>query len=380
MDDIARLSSAAILLCSGLLIFLSLISAFHADVAFRAARPSVSLLTAFALFFLVVGTATRQRLSIYIGVLCCALTITSVITTLAFVEPTLQSIIFQGRDRAFGFFKNSNQFGIAISTVLPLALAMAFAGGKYRLLWAICVLFLCLGLMASGSKANLLISAVTIPTCLILFSSMSYSGPQRVLMVGVTAVGCLIAGALVVFVLSFVNPRALSLLGEVVVEGEATHSLVSRSVLWSESIDVLRDNPLLGSGAGQPIRGIAHSHNLVLEYARTLGVPGLVLILVKLAVILAVCSSTIVSALRSRAARLADRYLCVGIAFGPIAYLGANFSSDSLGPTTSPFLYSTLFLGLASRSLLASHAPALDAASSSRRMRFGGAGAIGDRT
>ena len=84
------------------------------------------------------------------------------------------------------------------------------------------------------------------------------------------------------------------------------------------------------------------------------------LISIKLAVILAVCTATILLALRSRTASLGDRYLCIGMAIGPIAYVAANLSSNSLGPTTSPFLYSVLFLGLAGRSLLAPQAKAID--------------------
>ena len=357
-DDVGYLASIAILLCSGVLIFWALISAFHVDIPFRAARPSVSLLTAFALFFLMIGTVTPERLVTYISVLCLALTATCIVTAVAFVVPALQQVIFQDKDRAFGFFKNPNQFGIAISTVLPVAVAMLLAMRERRFLWAIAVLFLCLGLVAAGSKANLLISAITLPSCMILFSAISYSGRRRVLMIFVTAVGCVFAGALIVMVLSFLNPRALSVLNVFVLEGEATSSVVTRAVIWAESMDVFRANPILGAGAGQPIHGITHSHNVLLDYARTLGVPGLVFISIKLAAMLAVCASTIFLALRSARASLADRYLCIGMAFGPVAYIAANFSSDSLGPTTSPFLYSLLFLGLAGRGLLASPAPA----------------------
>lgn len=348
----AGLAAAAVLLCSGFLIFWSLLSAFQVEDPFRSARQSISLLTAFAIFFLVLGTVTRTRLFRYVTVLCFSLTLTCIITVLALAEPTLQSIVFQGRDRAFGFFKNPNQFGIAISTVLPVAVAMTIAAGKARPVWAGCVLFLVLGLMASGSKANLLVSAVTLPSCLILFTLVSYTGRQRVVMVTLTAFSCLLVGTLVVLLLSVVNPRALSLLGEVVIEGEATHSLVSRSALWAESMDQLRANPVLGVGAGERISGLSHSHNIVLDYARTLGVPGLVVMSIKLVVILATCASTVLIALNSRQAEMSVRHLCIGLAFGPIAYIAANFSSNSLGPTTSPFLYVALFLGLAARGLL----------------------------
>jgi O-antigen ligase len=360
LDEVASLASMAVLLCSIVLIACALISAYGVDVPFRAARQIVTLLTAIALYMLMVGTVTRRRLFTYVNVLCLALAATNIVTVLAFVVPTLTEVIFQGKDRAFGFFKNPNQLGIAISTVLPVAVAMLFAARRHRLPWAACVTFLLLGLMASGSKANLLVSAASLPLCLVLFSVISFSGPKRVLMVIVTVAGCLVMGALGVQLLSILNPRALSLLGEAVVEGEATPSLVTRSVVWADSFKAFRANPILGVGAGTRVHGLAHSHNLLLDYARILGVPGVVVISVKLAAIIAVCAASIRLALRSETADLGDRYLCIGTAIGPIAYIGANFSSDSLGPTTSPFFYSVLFLGLATRSLLAPQEPALD--------------------
>ena len=356
-DEMAGLAARAVVACTAVLIFWCMISAFIVDDPFRAARPSVSLFTAISVCALVAGTVTRSRLSTYVTILCLTLAVTAAITILAFADPTLHSIIFRERDRAFGFFKNPNQFGIAISTVLPLALSMVFVVRRRRALWALSTVMLLLGLMATGSKANILVSSVSLSTCLILFSFITYSGPQKVIMVAATIFGCMVAGALVIMALSIINPRALSLLGEFVVEGEATHSLVGRSEIWAESIALFKANPIFGVGAGQSIHGLSHSHNIILEFARTLGVPGMVFMTIKLLVILTICSSTIWLAVRTNAANLADRYFCIGIAFGPIAYISANFSSDSLGPSTSPFMYSVLFLGLASRRLLLSGEP-----------------------
>ena len=351
-DGTARLATLAILLCSGVLILWSLVGAFHVDVPFRVARPVVSLMTAFALVMLVVGTATRRRLEMYLSILCFALAATGVVTLVAMMEPSLKAVVFQGKDRAFGFFKNPNQFGIAISCVLPVALGMLYGRRDRQVIWLLTVATLGMALLATGSKANILVSAVILPSCLLLFSFVTYSGWQRTAMLMVTAMGCVVAGVIVVLIMSVVNPRALTLIGDVVIEGEATHSLVSRSALWAESLVRLQESPVIGVGAGQPIAGLSHSHNVVLDYARMLGVPGLVFISAKIVVILAVCASSILLAILTTDARLADRYLIIGTALGPIAYIGANFSSDSLGPTTSPFLYSVLFLGLASRSLV----------------------------
>jgi O-antigen ligase len=229
---------------------------------------------------------------------------------------------------------------------------MLYSQRGNRLLWLLCIASLLVALKLTGSKANLLIMAVFIPSLLIVFAYVTYDGIKRFWMILLTILGCVVLGALVIYLLSILNPRAFHLLEDVIVDGEATNSLHARARVWEQSIQSLKDNPLLGVGAGQPILTLSHSHNLALDFARTLGAPGLVFIMTKVAIILAICASTVLYAIGQKAAPLGDRRLCIGLMFAPVAYLGANFSSDSLGPTTSPYLYGVLFLGLASRSLL----------------------------
>jgi O-antigen ligase len=352
-DPVASLATFGVLLLCGLLILWSVLSAFGVDNGLRAARPIMALSAAFLIYVLIIGTVTSDRLGKYITVLILSLTATGVVTMAGAFEPSLRSLVYEeGRDRAFGFFKNPNQFGIAISTVLPMVVGMFFANRGNRLLWICCFLILLLALQLSGSKANLLIMALVVPTILVLFAFVSYDGMKRVGMIAVTIGACIALGAAAITILSILNPRALYILEDAVLEGETTTSLVARARLWEQSIIDLNASPLLGVGAGQPVLGLGHSHNLLLEYARTLGAPGLVFMTAKVLIILATCGFTILFAMFYRKAPLGDRRLCIALMFSPVAYLAANFSSDSLGPSTSPFLYSAFFLGLAARSLL----------------------------
>jgi O-antigen ligase len=352
-DPEARLASFAVLLLAGLLILWSILSAFGVENGIRAARPIIALLTAFVIYVLMIGTVTNDRLRLYITVLVGALVLTGIVVIVATFEPSLRSLVYEvGKDRSRGFFKNENQFGIAISTVLPMALGMLFSNRGSRMFWVFCIAILLLSLQLSGSKANLLIMGLTLPTILVLFAFVSYDGMKRIGMIALTIGGCLFFGALAIFILSVLNPRALYILTNVVVEGETTGSLLSRAEVWEQSLRDLNENPLLGVGAGQPVLGLTHSHNLLLEYARTLGAPGLVFMSAMVIVILVTCGLTILRAILYKRAPLGDRRLCIALMFAPVAYLAANFSSDSLGPTTSPFLFSALFLGLAARSLL----------------------------
>ena len=108
---------------------------------------------------------------------------------------------------------------------------------------------------------------------------------------------------------------------------------MARAVVWADSVQLMLANPVLGSGVGIWIHGLSHSHMSFWSTADS-GVPGLVLMATKLAVILAVCTATILLALRSRTANLGDRYLCIAWPSVPSLRRGQSLQ-HSLGPTTT---------------------------------------------
>lgn len=352
LDPLGRFAASAILACTIALIILAFLSAFTAEVPFRIMRPVVGLLAGPALLMLMIGTATRDRLYLYVSVLCLTIAATGALTILATAEPSLHARVFRGTDRASGFFKNPNQFGMVLTTILPVTFAMTLGAKKRRFLWLSAFAIMVVALMLSGSKTSILTSSVALFLMLLLYVFIRYSGPARVTMTIMSVFGALLTGSLLVIALANLNPRALRLLNQAIVEGEATHSLVSRSTLYRDSIELFMSNPLLGVGAGQLISGYPHSHNLILDYARTLGVPGVTFLLLLLIAVLVASVALVLLALRSREHPLQDRLFCTGLAIGPVAYLVTNMSSDSLGPTTSPYFFSTLALGLVARQLL----------------------------
>lgn len=350
-DHSGRFAILIILGCCGLLILCAILSAFIAAEPFRVARTVVSFSTAFAMFTIVNGTATPGRLRLLLVTLCLALVGVCILSVLAFFEPSLNAAIFRGADRASGFFKNPNQFGIALSTILPPAAAL-FLANRHKLLWGTALISLVLGLIASGSKTNLMISVSTVLALLVLWCVMAYQGRERVVRLILAVFTYFATMALALTVLSILNPRALALLQQFF-SGDTPHSVDSRMGLWEESLELFIHNPILGVGAGQPLQsGVSHSHNVLLEFARTLGVPGLVLISILILATTICCFDTIQKSLLAKGAKLEARCVCIGLSLSPLAYIAANFTSDSFGPTTSPFLYATLFLGLANRGFL----------------------------
>lgn len=340
-----------VLACSGFVILLALLSALVAEFPHRVMRPVVSFGTAFAMFLLVSGTITPRRIRLFLDTACISMVSTCILTSAAYFDPTLNQMIFGNADRASGFFKNPNQYGIAISSIFPISVTLSLVSRR-KTAWISGSFFLMLGLVASGSKTNLLISALSLLGILVLFCMIRYHGRTRIWMLLITLTGYAAVTMIGVLSLSLLNPRALTLLQSFFKFG-TTHSLESREDLWSRSMELFLENPALGVGAGQPIFShVSHSHNVIIDFSRTLGVPGLLLILVVLTTIVVLCLQTIISALRSPRSDLSVRCLCIGTSFGPLAYVAANFSSDSFGPTTSPFLYAIVFLNLACRPLL----------------------------
>lgn len=363
-DPLGTRACVVILGCLALLIPWSLISVFDATWPFRSGRYLASQAAGIVIFLLVLGTATARRTRVYVDVACAGLAITSALSFVGYVHPGLQEAIFRGSDRASGFFKNPNQYGMAISTLLPVLTALILATRQRRRARILCWILLLLGLVACGSKTNLMISSATILGTLLAFSMIAYSGAKRVYMALASLLGCLALTGTVTALLMTFNPRALRLMLTFFAQDKELASLASRDQLWQNSIDEFLADPILGQGAGQPISIFAHnefvphSHNILLDYLRTLGAPGFVAMLALLGAALLLCGHTLLRAARARRARLEHRMLCIGLAIGAVAYVAANMSSDSMGPSTSPFFWLVLFLCAASRRWLGIGVPA----------------------
>ena len=153
-------------------------------------------------------------------------------------------------------------------------------------------------------------------------------------------------------ILEFFNPRAAGIVHALLQNDVGqSNTLDQRFELWRYSIDVMKSSPWFGEGTGQVINVItqthSHSHNVFLDLGRTLGLPGL---LGSVLFILTGCWLALKTLARvSRIPPHAGSYLngratIVGAAFAVLSYVLSNQMSDSIGPSTSVFLW--LSLGL----------------------------------
>jgi O-antigen ligase len=147
--------------------------------------------------------------------------------------------------------------------------------------------------------------------------------------------------------LQFLNPRAYNLLALQLSGGEA-HSVVSRQRLWSISIDLGLSHPFMGVGAGQPVGDIApHSHNLFIDFFRTLGVPGVALVSMMVLLVMAYLVSSVLCTLfgNDRGEHAAEvNVMVLGTSVSVWNYILANQMSDSFGPSTAAFFWLPLAL------------------------------------
>ena len=329
--------------------FWSLLSSLSANAPLRAGRTFMGVASGAAILLLVHGTLTERRALFMIGLIVGMLALGAIASAVSGLNPALHDFFYLGTDRAHGFFKNPNQFGMILATFLPITLALVMAR-KRAWLWILASVAIFAGLVLAGSKSNLLLASSTTLAFLLIHSFVTYTGATRfavaamLLAVGIGIIGAAIAG------LAIFNPRALALLDLFLTDASSIPSLNSRGLLWRDSVSIFIDNPMTGQGAGQPLevwldgQTISHSHNVFLEFGRTMGMPGLAGIVAIYAAAIFLFLRSIYAALVLTSVHPGRRNLCVGLALGGLSYLFANLASDSFGPSTSPFFWLVVFL------------------------------------
>lgn len=339
-------ASAMAVLAALSIIFLSIVSMFYAEVPFRAFRVIYGQFASLAIFAAVLATrADKAVLRGGLALLVICGVASSYVALAAYLLPTLRSSLFFGADRASGLFKNANQFGLALSLAIPPAVAIA-VNAKRKLVPIFAVGSMFLGLILSGSKANLLISGVSLIVVVIVamhcYRMLARRPGSALLLVGLLVV--LLWGAYAA--LEQLNPRAFQILSNLR-SGGSVASLQQRSVLWEHSFADAMDNPLTGVGAGQnAYGGLTHSHNVFLDFFRMLGLPGLVAVTVQIVAIVIVATSSLWRTGRD-VIEPKDQLMSSSLAVSLAAYILGNQTSESFGPSTLPifwFVFSLLLL------------------------------------
>lgn len=351
LDSTQERLARGIFFIASAIAFWAVLTSFQAEDPLRVGRPVAAFLAGPLLFFALNRLVPPYRIdrlidwNIYLAVLG------ALFSFAALYLPALGQVFYEGRDRTQAFFNHPNQFAIALSTIAPVVAAKILSSSKHRVRWAAILLAVILGFVLAGSKANTLVTLGAL-FLLALFGAITHRSAIRSVFFLVFSI---VAGAVALYVawelvLTF-NPRMAKLL-ESLASGEGIASVNGRYLIWDLSLEAFYADPLFGQGGGAMLTrtfqsdALTQSHNVILDMARTLGVPGLVAIGVFTLLLVAVCSYQFLLAIKLRAVDRNERMVLVGLALGSLSYFVANMSSDSFGPSTSPVFWTIFTISL----------------------------------
>ncbi len=345
-DSISRYYSRQIIILLGILLLIGVLGIFQVEDYFRSGRFFLSYGQGVVVLLCVTRVASAQTIIKAFKLSGFVFLCTVIIGLMGLIEMVPRDFVYHGTDRLYGFFKNPNQHGMILSMTLCYSVALLLYAKTtvvHILLFIGCVL----ALLLAGSKTNL---AISIILSLLLFAYFMLSRRRYFGFLFLFPLILVIIIFLGLPLLDYLNPRALAILYDFIGgEGLARNSVYQRSFLWLHSYEVLSENPFSGQGPGQRIvvfdQDHSHSHNVLLDSARTLGVPGLILITCIILLVIILCIQTLLAIASGVQIQIAEGFpkaMIVGSAFAAVSYILSNQMSDSFGPSTSIFFWMVL--------------------------------------
>tara|TARA_R110000850_G_scaffold276706_1_gene419770 strand:- start:1163 stop:2482 length:1320 start_codon:yes stop_codon:yes gene_type:complete len=318
---------------------LSLVNSNDPIRSFRIIFPSVLPMTLF-LHLVVVSYVSPGQLQKIPRMMIVGAFIFSVLPgLLALVLPPLSSYLAVTY-RVRGFFENSIQHSIALGVIVPLVV-VEFATartGKAKAVWAICLLLMAFTTFRAGSKSVL---GISFGSGMLLYALLAFRSRNFIRILFVLIGIVLLAVFLWLFGLQLaemLNPVIAEKLRSIIEGGVSNYqSIDSRKLLWQEAINQGKRHWIVGSGAGEMVLGISHSHNLVLDYFKGIGVFGAAAILLLCLTILTRTAFKAVSVVAGNGDELDVRVLACY--FASANYVVCSQLSDCFGPSTVGFLW-----------------------------------------
>lgn len=332
-----------------LIVALSLLSIVNSSSPIRTFRIIYPSLLPFAVFahltFLAYFAPERilkiPRLMIFAAALFSVLPLFA-----AQALPPLKELLF-GAYRMRGFFENSIQHSIVLGLVLPLV-TVEFALAKTRwkkIALALFLLVMMYTVFRAGSKSVLVMS---LGISAVLYLILSFR-TRNFLKISLVLLGAVLLG---LFVSSFglmlaekIDPTTGGKLRSIVEGGVTSYqSIESRKMLWAEAIRQGTTHWLIGTGAGEPVLGVTHAHNLILDYFKGIGVFGALAIFLLCATILFRTFAKALYVLRGSGGEGDIRQLACY--FSASLYVFTNQLSDCFGPSTIGSLWLVYLTGV----------------------------------
>ncbi len=186
----------------------------------------------------------------------------------------------------FATYPNENHFGAFLALVLPAGLGLAgYLFRRRRWDWfglvVICLVLIAIALMETLTRATWVGVVVALLAMTAVFGMAKSIPQERRAWVVVGVVTALI------MVLGLAPARAVENLKTVVSQGDTDRSMAFRYAVWKDSLQIIRDHPMLGTGLGTfgliytryrsavgnlPLVYVDVPHNDYLQYAVEMGV------------------------------------------------------------------------------------------------------------
>lgn len=326
--------------CAVLILLFAMLSSIDSPAparSFRVILPMMFGLGAMLLLPLLPSQGCRRL------VYACLLsgTVLTAVGLLIMQQPGVRPIVMD-EYRFAGFFDNANQKSLVLSIFLPLALALGLTTARPLLKLGSLAAFLVLAaaLVLTGGKTALGIGFVVCAATAVYYVSRDDRSLRILARLAVTIALVLVALPILLWILSKASPITFEKVTTIFTGGVQDYaSIRSRNRLWEESLRLGFANPLTGAGAGTMVFHVSHSHNVVLDYFRGLGLVGALSIAVIYVMVAVRTVRFYAATFASGATNKWQDSIIAALYLGALAYLSGNMLSDSLSPSTSFFFW-----------------------------------------
>tara|TARA_R110002096_G_scaffold285073_4_gene478891 strand:- start:1416 stop:2738 length:1323 start_codon:yes stop_codon:yes gene_type:complete len=328
-----------------ILSFMSMVNAEEPIRAFRIIYPGVLPGVIFLHLVVVCYIAPNILLKIPRYLIISAVIFSVIPLILSMVVGPLRDYLFVSY-RMRGFFENSIQHSIALGVMMPLVVVELSTAKKKlkKVAWACLILIMVYTTFQAGSKSVMVMSSLA---GLMLFTVLEFRS-RNFFRISAVLIGLVMFG---LFMWAFgltlaekINPTIAEKLRSIIEGGVSNYqSIESRKELWREAMEQGKRHWLIGTGAGEKVLGISHSHNLVLDYFKGIGVFGAASIAFLCLTILSRTAYKTLWVLRGLGGESDIRIL--GCYFGASLYVICNQLSDCFGPSTVGFLWIVYLAG-----------------------------------
>ena len=334
--DVPRPAFALEWLAIGLALAGAWLSLFNSAEPIRAFRVVIPMAYGIATVVMLRAVPAELVTRIVLAVGVSGAVILAYAITLAFAGAGATSVMLTYRFKAF--FENPNQLALAIAAFWPAIVALALTAPRFpaRLFNIAMLLIFSTALLLSGAKTGMAMALAG--GCFVWLYHAARSGTigRAILSLTLAILMILLLVPVIHWVLSWASPITFEKVNAIIGGGISDYaSIQSRNLIWAESLRLAFEHPLTGVGAGTRVMDHSHSHNMIIDYFRGLGVLGMVAALLLLVTAFSRCIMFGIRTLPKGRTTRSPETFTFALYVGAIAYLAGNQISDSFSPSTA---------------------------------------------